>query len=654
MTVVAMLCILAAVMAGLFPERYAYARETKGMKVTGPGGYAALESQAKSIGRVKVIVRVQAPFAAEPSLSEALITAQRSSIGLAQDQVIAELRNAGKAPLKAYKYKYVPYLALTVDKAGLAALAGSSMVTAIQEDTADSASVEWSVGLIGASTLQSGGVAGSGMAIAVLDTGVDKNHPFLRGSVVSEACYSSSDPGRVYSLCPGGALESIKAGSALPYGRCSAGKCDHGTHVAGIAAGRADIAGSPGPGVAPEAPVIAVQVFSLYNQDADCNGNAPCVKSYVSDQMKGLERVYDLRNTYTIAAVNMSLGGGQYTENCDTDSRKATIDNLKAAGIATIVASGNNGYCGAMGSPACISTAVSIGSTDQSEDVAASSNSATFLSLFAPGVDIISSIPGKSYAYKSGTSMAAPHVAGAWALIKEGHPTATVDEILGAFTSTGTAVTDSGKCPTVSKQRINVSEAYNQLGPTVTLDVTMGGTRKGTVTAGTRTCVYGAVCKWLYTAGTVVSLTGAPAAGAYLDEWTGCDTVSEATGVCTVTINSARTVMALFNPPPIIHVNPHSLSFGTVAVGKTPYKWFGVRNNGVSSLSLKGITPRAMDPAFTIDATECGAHLAKGQVCYVYVTFAPTEAGQVTGYIDVVSDDPAHETVTVNLAGRGK
>src|SRR5947209_16063733 len=138
----------------------------------------------------------------------------------------------------------------------------------------------------------------------------------------------------------------------------------------------------------------------------------------------------------------MSLGGGLFSAACDDEPYKPFIDNLRATGLATVIGSGNDGSTSQLSAPACVCSAVSVGATTKDDGVADYSNVAPFLSLFAPGDENISSYPGESFAVASGTSMAAPHVAGAWAILKQAAPTASVDEILAAMTSTGVPITD--------------------------------------------------------------------------------------------------------------------------------------------------------------------------------------------------------------------
>ncbi|MCA1586625.1 MAG: S8 family serine peptidase, partial [Acidobacteria bacterium] len=293
------------------------------------------------------------------------------------------------------------------------------------------------------------GYTGIGWSVAILDTGVDSAHPFFGGRVVSQACFSSTDLDEdATSLCPDGVDSSIGPGSAEACPASIAG-CDHGTHVAGIAAG----SGGGGAGVARAASVVAIQVYSRFDSAAACSPDpSPCVLSYASDQIRALEHVLAIAQATSpnrIAAVNLSLTfPGVFAGACDTAAGmtvfKQAVDDLRALGIATVAASGNDGSTGGIGRPACVSSMVSVGSTADTVDmVSGFSNCSPQLSLLAPGGNITSSVPGGGFSVKSGTSMAAPHVAGAWALLKQLVPGASVSTILGALRGTGVTVTDS-------------------------------------------------------------------------------------------------------------------------------------------------------------------------------------------------------------------
>jgi len=173
--------------------------------------------------------------------------------------------------------------------------------------------------------------------------------------------------------------------------------------------------------------------------------------------------VYALRKTFDIAAANMSLGGGTYTATCDASrpGTKAAIDNLVTARIATVIASGNSYYTNAMGAPGCISTAISVGSTTKADVVSDFSNAASFLKLLAPGSAITSSIPGGGYESWYGTSMATPHVTGAWALLEDKAPALTVAQGLTALQNTGLSILDSRNGLTF--KRIRVMNALNSI-----------------------------------------------------------------------------------------------------------------------------------------------------------------------------------------------
>jgi large repetitive protein len=425
---------------------------------TAESRFQRLATRAIESGVVPVIVTLRVAYSPQVEVrGEIESQAQRYEIGRVGEGIIDEL--VGYDPASIKHYDQLPFIALTVNGTGVESLRQSDNIIDIEEDTLNTTSLAQSVPFIGGTNAWASGFTGAGQTVAILDTGVDKTHPMLTGKVVSEACYSTTSGSAATSLCPGGASSSTASNSALP----CASLCNHGTHVAGIAAGTTVTSGGVTfSGVAKDANIIAVQVFSKFNNSSDCSPSAaPCVKAYTSDILSGLQRVYTLRTFYSISSANLSLGGGRYYSNCDSDTRKVAVDLLRAADIATVIASGNDSYKDSISAPGCISTAVSVGATaDSANTVSAYSNSASILNLLAPGSGITSSIPGAAYATWNGTSMATPHVTGAWAVAKQKNPGASVTTVLNALTSTGVSITDTNG---ISKRRIAIDLALATL-----------------------------------------------------------------------------------------------------------------------------------------------------------------------------------------------
>ncbi len=271
---------------------------------------------------------------------------------------------------------------------------------------------------IGAPQAWAAGWRGAGGVVAVLDSGVQSNHPYLAvgggSKVIGEACFVT--PGGSWSSpCPGnvsmGVDDAPLPGSGQP---CGVTACSHGTHVAGIAVGGNGITDANTPsGVAPDARLVAVQVFAT---------NGTSIGASDSDIVHAINWLYNNRAAFPgLAAVNLSLGSGMYTGYCDTADwfYKAAFDLLGTVGIVVVVASGNNGYQNAVSSPACVSSAVTVGAVDSADATTYYSNDGPQLDLMAPGSGIYSSVPNSSMAYKSGTSMATPAVAGAIAMLRQ-------------------------------------------------------------------------------------------------------------------------------------------------------------------------------------------------------------------------------------------
>lgn len=418
----------------------------------------------------KVIVGVNVPFQPEGELANAnAVTWQRFNIANRQRLLLDALRQMNISPNDIKRFQTIPYLALEVDAAGLLALQTDPNVTEIREDRISRIDTTSANTVVNVQPAWNAGFTGTGYAVAILDTGVDFTHPSLTNKRLenTEGCFTTTyAPHFATAACPNGTGTQTGFGSAYPKlpPQCNDG-CDHGTHVAGIAAGNG--AGMGGAhenfrGVAPGAMLIGVNVFSIFNDTAFCGGIAftPCTASYDSDQMRGMEHVYSLRTTYNIASVNMSLGGGNYTEVCDGSASSGylnVVSNLKSARIAVIAASGNEGRTNGMGGPACLSNVISVGATNDSDVVASFSNSDTFLDLLAPGVSITSTVPGTTYQTWNGTSMATPYVAGTWAIMRQAYPTASVDTILNQLKARGVLVTDGRNG--IQTRRINIGNS---------------------------------------------------------------------------------------------------------------------------------------------------------------------------------------------------
>jgi subtilisin family serine protease len=296
--------------------------------------------------------------------------------------------------------------------------------------------------------------AGQGLKIGIIDEGIDQKHSYFNAAGFA---YPAGFPkGNTAFATP-----KVIVARAFPSPSTDwkyAGTpfdpvySEHGTHVAGIAAGdlNTPTAGQGGllaSGIAPKAYLGNYKALTVPTRDFGLDGNSPEIAKAID------QAVADGMNV-----VNLSLGEPEVEPRRDIVVR--ALDNAAAAGVVPVVAAGNDFAAGGSGSigspgntPAAITVAAStIGGDGTRPDVVASFSSSgpTPVSLLpkpdvtAPGVDVLSSVPRNAWQAWDGTSMATPHASGGAALLLQRHPTWNVQQVKSALASTGDAVHPGG------------------------------------------------------------------------------------------------------------------------------------------------------------------------------------------------------------------
>ena len=404
-----------------------------------------VDGEVRDRGRANVIVNLRASVGGDDDT--------RSS---ASDAAIADvLRTLPPGSFERVDGpRTVPVTTLTVDSRALDALTTSPLVASVESDITLTPHSLNSSSVVGAQRAASAGWTGAGQTIAIVDSGVAGSHPFLaNGSApptVAEACFSTTST-LIRSTCAGGVPMSVTSasvpGSGQPCDLAVSISCAHGTAVAGVALG-GDGAG-PITGIAPAASLISVKVFGTDIADPSLIGAS------LSDVNSALQWLYNRRADFPgLAAVNLSLGAGRWPTDCDTSSIQIYIHQLREVGIATIVAAGNDGYDDAVAMPACAPDAIAAASMDDATAARApSSNISRKVALFAPGTRVPSADARTGgLASYSGTSLAAPAVAGAWAVLRQRFPGMSVTDALDHLRTTGIMMTTDTTAPTTRYQ----------------------------------------------------------------------------------------------------------------------------------------------------------------------------------------------------------
>jgi len=464
---------------------------------------------AGSANRPSSLDRADAPVFYD--LQDQALRAQlRDTVTQALGQFIVGLPQAGLTVTQRFTYQFG--FAARVTPAALENLLSHPALLRVEEDGLLEPHLRQGIPLMNAD-IPSATYDGSSLSIAITDTGIDTSHPRLGGS--SGTIFNSKVIG---GYDTGDNDADPRPGSTVNFSAA------HGTACAGIAAGEVDNVGDYIGGVAPGAKLYAIKIS--YG-----SGGSATESAMIAGWEWAITHQNDDPNN-PILIISTSFGGDSYAATCDTavPSMTTAAANAVAAGISIFASSGNDGNCGSMAWPACISYVNSVGAVyDASfgtyqpcvsasscatkiadsgctsgyfvndstapDKVTAYSNSASFLTLFAPSnqaytTDIVGAggynkllgNQGNYYSGFGGTSAACPYAAGAAAVLQSAAKAKigsylTPAQVTSYLTSYGTTITD-GKFPSVQKPRIDLARAVDALpGTKPTITVTASDAR---------------------------------------------------------------------------------------------------------------------------------------------------------------------------------
>jgi len=400
---------------------------------------------------VEVVVTLDAPPLARVAPMR-LLTARNSASylqHLASEQREVETRLRDEIPSFSVRHRYsvvLNGLDVVVPRGEVARLEGTDGVTRVYPSVAYHALRSSSPGFIGAPALWGPtlATAGRGIKIGIIDDGVDRTHPYFsprgyrmpRGFPKGRRTFTSAKVIVAKAFAP---RRPTWRYAHRPFDPINS---QHATHVAGIAAGnyRTRARGSRISGVAPKAYIGNYKVLTIPTPGFGLNGNSPEI-------VAGIEAA--VRDGMDV--INLSLGEAEIDPRHDIVA--AALNGAAAAGVVPVVAAGNSFTefgAGSISSPANSSRAISVAAEAEEGPRIAdfSSGGPTSFALLmkpdvtAPGLSVLSSVPRREglWALFSGTSMAAPHVAGAAALLRQRHPSWTVEQLKSALVQTGDPV----------------------------------------------------------------------------------------------------------------------------------------------------------------------------------------------------------------------
>ena len=345
------------------------------------------------------------------------------------------------------RYQSISGLSGWADAAAIAALEAHPEVEYVYLQPKLHFTLSQGVPLVGGDSAHALGYTGSGVNVAVIDSGIDTNHSDLIDGIVFQQCFCDNAPGPNAGCCPNG--DDDQSG-----GNAAEDVVGHGTQVSGVISSDGNVAGL---GIAPDAGIVAIRV-------ADQNFGPA-----FSDVEAAIDWVITNHATYDIEIINMSLGDS--SEHNDTASCVGTnlanaIQTATNMGIIVFASSGNEGHDDGISFPACIPEVISVGGTYDAAVGSASwcldssctqtckdnptaadqfvchSNSDELLDLLAPDWRTRTSTIGGGLQNVGGTSFASPYAAGQAAVLRQADPSLTPAQMRTLLQAHGPLVTN--------------------------------------------------------------------------------------------------------------------------------------------------------------------------------------------------------------------
>jgi len=490
-----------------------------------------------------------------------------------------------------HEYSIINGVSALVPPGKINDLKKNSLVVSVDNDVEVTATDSAADAQISADKVWPLGYTGSGVRLAILDTGIATTHPEFAGRIV--ACHTEV---RHTSTC-----EDDNG---------------HGTHVAGIAGAQ---------GVNPSAKGVAFSVFFMSDKVLDSGG---------SGSLSGVIAGIDWAVLNNAKIVSMSLGtspvdGGGTQPNCDSvfPTLTSAVGNAVARGVTVVAAAGNSG-AGGLGAPGCISSVIAAGAVDSTDIVASFSSVGAAMNdhgIAAPGVDIFSTWLNGGYATLSGTSMATPMVSGTVALLLSKNPTLSPGVVRNLLFSNADCVTvPSLSCPNsvVGAGRVNALRAVNAAPTTGTFDfsvsanpasgsVVQGGSSSATVTVSLVSGTTQSVALTATQPGSGITVSVNPSSGSptFTSTLSVATSDTTPTGTYTVTVtgtsgsltHAVTFTLTVTNPPPPDFGLAASPSAITITLGGSGTSTITIsRLSGFTgSVSLSATSP----PAAGVTAT---------------------------------------------------